>query len=352
MQKWKKVITSTFAAAVLFAAGGVRVFADSQYVNEDKVYAKTDGKTVYISSDNFLYNFAGEVPGVTICGYDGKKTELVIPEEINGRAVSAIDKDTLAGNDEITSLTLPASVIAIGEGSFNGCEKLESITFSHGVSVLTDVFCDCPRLKSVTFPYGVSEINNSFRNCIALSSVKFSRSVYRLGDGSFNGCSSIEKIEWSTGLSYLGDVFDGCKMLTKIHIPKGIVTIDGAFDNCTFAEVLELPESVLYINSGFNGCTALRTMNLPGGLVYVGNAFGGCTSLEDIVIPPGVEMDGAFENVPNVTVAQNSDSPNFVAITIVTALFLCCMGYTVYNNLNKVPSEDESEAAETEAAEE
>lgn len=337
----KKIITSAAAAALLFAVSAANVFAESQYVNEDKVYSKIDGKTVYISSDNFLYNFSGEIPGVTICGYEGKRTDLVIPEEINGRAVSAIDSDTFSNNDEITSLVLPASVVSIGEGSFNKCEKLENVTLSNGVSILTDVFCDCPRLKSIIFPYGVSEINNSFKNCIALRSVKFSRSVYRLGDGSFNGCSSMEKIEWSTGLSYLGDVFDGCKMLTTIHIPKGIVTIDGAFDNCTFAEVLELPDSVLYINSGFNSCTALRSMNLPSGLVYIGNAFGGCTSLDNIEIPPDTELEGAFENCPNVNIVQQKDSPNFVIITIVTALFLCCMGYAAYRSLNKAPNDTE-----------
>lgn len=339
MSRMKKIMTSAIAAALLFAAGATNVFADSQYVNEDKVYSKIDGKTVYISSDNFLYNFSGEIPGVTICGYEGKKTDLVIPEEINGRAVSAIDDDSFAENDEITSLVVPPSVISIGEGSFNGCTRLENITLSGGVSVLSDVFSDCPRLKSISFPYGVTEINNSFRNCTALTSVKFSRSVSRLGDGSFNGCSSIEKIEWSTGLSYLGDVFDGCKMLSTIHIPKGIVTIDGAFDNCTFAEVLELPDSVLYINSGFSNCAALRSMKMPGGLVYIGNAFGNCTSLANIEIPPSTELDGAFENCPNINVMQQTDSPKFVVVTIVTALFLCGMGYAVYKNLNTLPKE-------------
>ena len=335
----KKVMISAVAAALLFAAGADNVLADSQYVDDDKVYSKIDGKTVYISSDNFLYNFSGEIPGVTICGYEGKNTDLVIPEEINGRAVSAIDNDTFAQNDGITSLVVPPSVVSIGEGSFNGCTKLENITLSNGVSVLNDVFCDCPKLKSISFPYGVTEINNSFRNCTALTSVKFSRSVSRLGDGSFNGCSSIEKIEWSTGLSYLGDVFDGCKMLSTIHIPKGIVTIDGAFDNCTFAEVLELPESVLYINSGFNNCTALRRMTLPSGLVYMGRAFANCASLANIRIPPETELDGAFENCPNVNVVQQTDSPNFAVITVVTALFLCGMGYVVYKNLNTLPKE-------------
>ncbi len=335
LKKTQKIMTCAAVAALFFASGASGVSADSQYVNDDKFYSRVDGKNVYISSDNFLYNFSGEIPGVTICGYDGKKTDLVIPEEINGRAVSAIDEGTLKDNDKITSLTLPTSVVSIGEGSFNGCDKLESVTFSGGVSVFTDVFCDCPRLKNVTFPYGVSEVNNSFRNCAALGSVKFSRSVRSLGDGSFSGCSSIEKIEWSTGLSYLGDVFDGCKMLTKIHIPKGIVTIDGAFDDCTFAEVLELPDSVLYINSGFNGCTALRTMELPNGLVYIGDAFSGCTSLENIEVPPGAELDGAFSDCPNLMIAQNPNPRNFVVITIFTGLLLCCVGYAVYKILNR-----------------
>lgn len=335
----KKRAVSLSAAAILFVACASGAMADSQYVSEDQFYDKIDGVNVYISSDHYLYHFSGEIPGVTICGYEGKKTDLVFPEEINGRAVAAIDDGMLAGDSQITSVTFPASMISIGEGSFCGCDKLDSVTLTGSVNVLTDVFCDCPRLKEVVIPYGVSEINNSFRNCLALQSVKFSRSVTKLGDGSFNGCGSLEKIEWSTGLSYLGDVFDGSKMLTTIHIPKGVVTIDGAFDNCAFAEVLELPDSLLYINSGFNGCTALRSLKLPHGLIYLGNAFEGCTALRSVTVPNGAEMDGAFANCPDIVVTHKSDKPRYVWVTLIALVLLCGTGYAVYKGVNRMPKD-------------
>ncbi len=329
-------------ATVAFALyGGLNVCYASQYVDKDKVYSKEDGKTIYISSDKFLYNFDGDIAGVTVCGYVGKLTEIAIPEEINGRAVAAIDKDTLTGNKKITSLTVPPSIVAIGEGAFNGCENLETVTLSGGAQILENVFCDCPKLKSIVFPYGISEINDSFKDCTALKNVKFSRSVSKLGDGSFNNCISIQNIEWSTGLTYLGDVFDGSTMLSTIHIPKGIVIIDGAFDNCSFAEVLELPESLLYINSGFSGCKSLRKVNIPNDLLYIGNAFGECKSLENIKIPSSTKVaDDAFKGCTNISIQENTPNIAWIVTIIgVSLLFAACVVYT-FIKAKKSPSND------------
>lgn len=326
----KRMMTMIAAAAVFFVCGALPVCADSQYIDNDKVYSTEGEKTIYISSDKFLYNFDGNVTGVTVCGYAGNLTDIVIPEEINGRAVAAIDSDAFAGNGKITSLTVPSCIVDIGEGAFNGCSSLEKVTLSGGTQILSNVFCDCGKLKEIVFPYGISEINNSFKNCTALGRVKFSRSVSKLGDGSFNGCISIEKIEWSTGLSYLGDVFDGSTMLSTIHIPKGIVIVDGAFDGCSFAEVLELPDSLLYINSGFSRCTALRSVNLPEGLVYIGKAFGGCTALKNIKIPSGTNVaEDAFEGCPDIAIKQSGISVAWVVTIVgVSLLFAACLIYT------------------------
>lgn len=325
-----KKLTALIAATVTFAlCGALTASADSQYVDNDKLYSKKDGVMIYISSDKFLYRFDGEVPGVTVCGYTGQKTEIVIPEKINGRTVSAIADDTLADNDKITSLTLPDCITAIGDGSFNSCDNLETVTLTGGVQVLENVFCDCPKLESMTFPYGISEINDSFSGCTALSRVKFSRSVSKLGDGSFNGCTALAEIEWSTGLSYLGDVFDGNTVLSTIHIPKGIVMIDGAFDNCS-AETIELPDSLLYINSGFSGCSKLKNVTFPDGLLYIGNAFGNCSSLEKVTIPSGTDADeSAFVGCGNISVQKESNAWQIAVIAVAAVLFAGCMIYTL-----------------------
>ena len=353
---FQKKITALLTAAVLVLAVVPCVHADSQYVSNDKVYARRDTGTVYISDDQFLYNFSGEIEGVTVCGYTGNLRDIEIPEEINGRAVSAIDKDTFAGNKKITSVTIPPSVVAIGEGSFNNCENLETVTLSGGVQVLDNVFCSCPRIKSISFPYGVTEINNSFHRCASLSKVTFSRSVSKLGDGSFNECGAIREIEWSTGLSYLGDVFDGSNMLSTIHIPKGIVVINGAFDNCAFAEVLELPDSLLYLNSGFNGCTSLRRVAFPEGLVFIGDAFRGCSHLSQIRLPDAVVMDeNAFADCSQLKIKRKCGAWHTVWWVTGALLLLVGGGWLAYRRRLSVDEADEAyaydENTETEAEE-
>ncbi len=53
------------------------------------------------------------------------KGDVVIPE-----GVKAIPSSTFAGQSEITSISIPTSVISIGGSAFAGCEALEKVTFA------------------------------------------------------------------------------------------------------------------------------------------------------------------------------------------------------------------------------
>ena len=97
-----KTLTALLTAAALFFCGGISVYAEeSEYADVDQVYSKNGNEIVYISQDQFLYNFKGQNPGVTICGYAGESTTLNIPHLINGRDVSAIDEDAFRGDENI-----------------------------------------------------------------------------------------------------------------------------------------------------------------------------------------------------------------------------------------------------------
>lgn len=308
-----KVICQTrraFALALLLlllAAARPIAAQAASYVQDDRFYAQKDGILIYISDDRFLYHFSGQVQGVTLCGYTGQNREIVIPEEINSRAVAAIEKDTFSDNSRITSVTIPSSVEEVGEGCFCRCEKLKSVTFAGSMKVL-DTFCnECPRLEGVSIPYGVTEIRNSFRRCEALTDVTFSTSLSRLEDGCFRDDSALRQINWSTGLTFIGDAFDGCGALTELRIPKGVTEIRGAFDNCASLTKVDLPDSLLYLNGGFNQCAALESVTMPGGIAFIGDAFCDCPRLSRVKVPAAADVDqSAFVNSPKVKYSRES----------------------------------------------
>ena len=136
---------------------------------------------------------------------------------------------------------------------------------------------------------------------------KIPEGVRLIGDGAFNGCSSLTNIEFQEVVLFIGDgAFAGCSNLTNIEIPKGVLTIgDGAFAGCSSLMNIEIPEGIDHIGGEtFTGCSSLTNIKIPKGVAYIGNrAFSGCSSLTNIEIPEGV-WDigrGAFTGCSSLT---------------------------------------------------
>ena len=73
---------------------------------------------------------------ITITGYLGEETEVVIPTSIKGIAVTGIGNSEVylyrgrvfVNSSRLTSITIPKSVTNIGAVAFSGCSSLTSIT--------------------------------------------------------------------------------------------------------------------------------------------------------------------------------------------------------------------------------
>ena len=65
----------------------------------------------------FFYKF-GSDGYIEITEYVGKETDVVVPEEINGRYVGSIGKNVFKDNKTINSIELPDHLYSIGDGAF------------------------------------------------------------------------------------------------------------------------------------------------------------------------------------------------------------------------------------------
>ena len=140
--------------------------------------------------------------------------EVEIPTEIDGMPVVTIGLGAFWKCGNLTSITIPNSVMTVAEGAFSECSSLTSITIPNSVTTIKDeAFSKCDRLTSVTISNSVTTISEGeFSECSSLTSITIPNSVTTIGEGAFYECSS----------------------LTSLTIPNSVTTIkENAFSHCT-----------------------------------------------------------------------------------------------------------------------
>lgn len=103
-------------------------------IRERKEAQEAENALQFTSADDFGYVDNGSE--VMIRSYNGTKTDIVIPSEINGLPVTRIGESAFEKNNWITSVVIPDSVTEIGENAFYSCESLKKVVFSENVKAI------------------------------------------------------------------------------------------------------------------------------------------------------------------------------------------------------------------------
>lgn len=106
---------------------------------------------------------------VTIQKYTGSASVLEIPSDIMGYPVTELGENAFRSGTNLTSVTIPDSVIEIDEHAFRDCEKLEFVTIlGSGVKIDEHAFCGSEKLTEIVFVDGVPELDEeAFANISA-----------------------------------------------------------------------------------------------------------------------------------------------------------------------------------------
>jgi hypothetical protein len=283
---------------------------------------------------DYVYSIT-EDDEITIAAYVGAGGNVVIPEMIEGLPVTGISDSAFSWKNDVTHVSIPASVISIHERAFIYCPGLVSIEVAVGnpaYSSLDGVLFDVGRrtllrypegrVGNYTVPEGVEHIANrafyyclnhltgvalpssvvsigdeAFGMCFALAEADLSTSVETIGQGAFFLCNSLTSLALPASVTQIGDnAFMHCSSLTEMVLPEGLLSIGfQMFHSCSSLTSVVIPVSVTSIGQGaFSYCSSLTGVELPAGLTSIGSsAFSYCTLLSGISIPDGVIDLGA-----------------------------------------------------------
>ena len=246
---------------------GFQAFNDCSsmaYINVD------EDNPVYTSIDDILYNKS--CSRLLKCPA-GKSGSVAIPE-----GVEVIDYSAFSGCLYITGITLPQSLVTIGDGAFYWCEN--------------------PDFTSIAIPAGVTQIGfwafNSSRYLTAIN-VDADNPNYRSVEGVLYNKAGDTLLQYPSGKS------------DRFTVPHGVTRIgDGAFSECFELTELSLPDGLTEIGqNAFSNCFGLRNITIPDTVNAIGAvAFAYCSNLSSVTIPASVVSIGevAFTGCEDLTI--------------------------------------------------
>ncbi len=245
-------------------------------------------------------------------------TELSIPN-----TVTAIGNYAFSGCNNLKSLFIPNSVKSIGVNAFDGCKSLKSLTIPKNVEYVGDnAFNYCDSLTAVTtesnadfsktaitfkngdlrykvlnketvevygatiasiFNYGEGGLGNTYITIPTIVTAGNTYNVVSIGASAFYG-KRIESITIANTIKSIGTrAFASCANLRTVTIPESVLTIDTlAFDYCNYIETLNFNTNA--IGAHFAGKTSLKTLHIGEAVTSIStNSFNGCDKLVNVI---------------------------------------------------------------------
>ena len=313
---------------------------DSKQVVATKELTITDTVRSYALPDgsgNLYYNT--ETGWIT--GADETVKNVLIPAQIDGVTIVGIDPyaftkqdggSRVQENTTLTSVSIPNTVVEIGESAFERCTALSTLRFAPESKLTTigaSAFWSCSSITSLTIPDSVRSIGDKafcyLENLKYLTiSGKLDTTGWLSQDWNGNRCE-LEKLTLTgqyvcKGIKNTHDWGDDWRSIPgrnakKVILSEGITEIsDGAFSNCSKIEQVVFPSSLKAIGEyAFDDCRSIKQIDFLANLRAIGKrAFSNCSSLTDINLPSSIETlgEGCFYSCGNLQVLDMSKVPD------------------------------------------
>ena len=284
------------------------------------------GQALYgFMSDGLYYNISssssGEYVIVTSPSSGKYKGDIIIPSTVtySGKTypVRSIGISAFSGCTELTSVSIPSSVLYISQHVFSGCTGLTSIYVPN--SVVSIGYMAFNKVKNVVYngsatndkPWGALTINGVFDgDFIYADAEKTQLSVY-IGNG-----GDVVIPEGVTDIGYYA--FNGANKLTTLTIPSSVTNIGNrVFEGCTGHLIVNCNiGSVSASSNGWFYNSKFNHIEIGNDVTTIGDyAFSDNSNISSLTIGNNVKTIGiyAFTSTPVKTVWLPNTPPSYYA---------------------------------------
>ena len=290
----------------LLAMIPVGAWAQTMFTEGNFKYTVTDEENHYVSiakADEATFNGA-----------------LVIPSSVTYEAVTyavtAVGESGFNGTG-ITSVTIPSSVLTIGDYAFQNCNSMTSITIADSETPLSlaGTYAERPLWNSATTIYLGRNLTLTGDDVIwplldNATSVEFGPQVTTINPNLFSDNLKLASIIIGSGVTTIGEsAFNNCGIYWDDETHQGVEEL-----------VVTMGSNVTSIGAyAFRNCTTLKSIALSSTLTTIGYETFYHTGLTSISIPASVTSigDRAFQycdNMASITI-EDSETPLSLAGT-------------------------------------
>lgn len=221
-----------------------------------------------------------------VVGYDGRATEVTLPE-----TATAVGDYAFYANTQLTSVTIPNSVKTIGVSAFANCSEMKTLSVGEGVMVVkADAFANCRSLETLTWNAKKSTASASasgiFEGAQKLTSLTIGKSVSTIPAATFANCTALTSVVLPNTLKVIPErLFSGCTSLVSVTLPSSLTEVkEDAFRGCSALSNVTFPASLTAIGRNAFRNTAIHTVDLSSVYDIGEGAFRDCTSLFGVII--------------------------------------------------------------------
>ena len=192
---------------------------DCRYVPSNEEYFTITTNGIVSLADEYKPVLKGKisvpefVKGIAVIE-NGKFNSLITHIFFLGNTMQYVGANSLVGNDNLKSVSIPSSVTVIEAGAFQNCGNLETVNLSDNItSIGLLAFNQCKNLRLSKLPNNLQTIgNNAFQSCENIDIREFNPlTTLTLGSECFKdaGISSIDSINIYYGVKCSTNTFLG-----------------------------------------------------------------------------------------------------------------------------------------------